>query len=55
MNLYCIKGSNSKKNINVKIKQKIDGKFVLNFCSIDFGCKKYETINKNKLSNLLKI
>ena len=54
MNLWCIKLLTFTKNKNIKIKHKVDGK--INLCSrwVDWGFKKFETINKGDLSYLLK-
>ena len=43
------------KNNSIKIKQKIDGKTNLYFCCFDCGFKKFETIDEEELSDLLKV
>ena len=53
MNLYCIKCLMFTKNINMKIKRKIDGKINLYFRCIDCCFKKFETIGEEELSYLL--
>ena len=43
------------KNNNIQIKNKIDGKINLYFCCIDYGFEKFETIDKEEISDLLKV
>ena len=55
MSLYSIKCSNSTENNNIEIKHKTVGK--INFYPSCVKCdfKKFETIDKEKLSDLLKV
>ena len=55
MNLYCMKCSKFTKNKYTKIKFKVDRKINLYYCCIDCGFKKFETIDKKELSDLLKV
>ena len=55
MNLYCIKCLIFKKNNNITTKRDIDEKINLYSRCIDCGFKKFETIDEEKLSCLLKI
>ena len=54
MPLYCIKRLMFTKNRNIKIKCKIDEKFYLYSGCFDCGLKKFETIDEEDLSYLLK-
>ena len=55
MSLYSIKCSNFTENKNIEKKHKTDGK--INFYPSCIGCdfKKFETIDKQKLSDLSKV
>ena len=53
MSLYCVKCSIFIKN-RKKIIRKIDGKINLYSCCIDYGFKKFEAIDEEKLSYLVK-
>ena len=56
MNLYCIKCSKFTNKINnIKIKREIDRKVKLYFHCIGFGLKKFKNIDKEELSDLLKV
>ena len=55
MNLFCIKGSKFTKNNNIKIKRGIDGKSNLYPHCIDCGFKKFETIDKEELTDFVKV
>ena len=55
MNLYSIRCSKFTKNNNIAIKHKIDGKINFYFCCIDCGFKKLDTIDKEELSDSLKV
>ena len=54
MNLYCLKCLMFTRNNKIKVKCDIDGKFNLYSPCNDFSFKKFATINKKELSNLLK-
>ena len=54
MNFYRIKCLVFRRNRDIKIKCKIDGKNNLYCCSMDCGFKKFETIDEEDLSYLLK-
>ena len=54
MNFYCIKCLVFRRNRDIKIKCKTDGKNNLYCCSMDCGFKKFETIDEEDLSYLLK-
>ena len=53
--LFCIRCLKFIKNNDFKIEQEIDGKFNLYSHCIDCGFKKFLTIDKEKLSDLLKV
>ena len=55
MNFHCIKCSKFTKNNYIKVKCKIDGNINLYSRCIDCGFKKFETIDKEELSDLLKV
>ena len=52
--MTCIRFLMFLKNNNIKVKRQIDGKVNLNSCSIVCGFKKFATIDKEELSDLLK-
>ena len=54
MNLYCLKCLMFTKNNNIKVKRDINGKFNLYSPCQDFSFKRFATINKEELSDLLK-
>ena len=54
MNVYCIKCLKFTNN-NIKMKHEIDGKIDLYVHCIECGFKKFGTIDKEELSDLLKI
>ena len=41
--------------INFKIKREIDGKINLHFHCIESGFKKFQTVNKKEISDLLNV
>ena len=53
--LFCIRCLKFIKNNDFKIKQEIDGKVNLYSHCIDCGFKKFEIIDKEELSDLLKV
>ena len=55
MNLYCIQCSKLTSNNNIEIKCDIDGKSNPSYYYSNFGFKKFETIDEEELTNLLKI
>ena len=54
MNFYCIKCLMFIKNNNIKLKCKIDAKVNLYSCCIGYGFKKFATIDKEELRDLLR-
>ena len=55
MELYCIKCSKFTSSNNIKAKREIDGKNNICYCCIVCSFKKFETIDEEELSDLLKI
>ena len=53
--MYCIECSKFTKNSNIKIKDELAGKINLYSSFIECGFKKFETIDKEELSNLLNV
>ena len=53
MNLYCIKCLIFAKSNNIKIKREIIGKIIFYFCCNDCGFKKFVTIDKVEVKDLL--